>query len=120
MQLRKFIIIPAVAILIPIVVFVIISVNPVITVERENMFMPTDHKKLIQLALSDPRVKQAVGNKSYQVEFEYGSIIPNIGAPFTDSMIKFIFNNDSYTLVRENLSQNKVIDVKTGTEWKSE
>lgn len=119
MQLRwKFIILVPVA-MIPVAIFVIISVNPYMTVEHEDLFIPTDQKKLIQLALSDQRVKQDLANRPYRVYFDYGSVIPNIGSPFTDTVIKFVFNDNSYVLVRENLSQNKVINVQSGTDLKS-
>ncbi len=83
-------------------------------VEHENVFIPTDQKRLVELALSNQRVTQALGNRPYHVYFDYGAVIPNMGAPFTDTIIKFIFDNNSYVLVRENLSQNKIISVQLG------
>ncbi|MGI0087716.1 MAG: hypothetical protein ACREBI_07110 [Nitrosotalea sp.] len=119
MQLKLMIIIPIIAVLIPVAVFVIISANPFMSVEHENLFMPTDQEKLVQLALSDPRVKQAIGDRPYHAVFEYGSVVPNTSPPFTDSTIKFLFDDDSYVSVKENLYQNKVIDVQSGTNFKS-
>ncbi|MDE1765753.1 MAG: hypothetical protein KGI27_05665 [Thaumarchaeota archaeon] len=102
-------------VLITITVFMIISGNPFMTVGHGNMFVPTDQKKLIQLALSDQRVKQALDNRPYHIYFDYGGVIPNVGVPFTDTIIKFVFDDNSYVLVRENLFQNKVIDIQSGS-----
>ncbi len=110
MRLRLVLIIPAIAVLIPILVF---------TILYENSFMSIDHKQqLIQLALSDSRVKQALDDRPYHVYFGPDSLIPNIGPPFTDTIIRFVFDNGSYVLVRENFYLHKVIDVSLGTTWK--
>ena len=69
---------------------------------------------MIQLALSDSRVKQAINDRPYHVSFVY-SLVPNIGFPFTDSIVRFVFDNGTYVSVRENFYQHKVIEVSSGT-----
>lgn len=80
-----------------------------------NQNQEINHKQqLIQLALSDSRVKQALDDRPYHVYF-VDSLVPNIGFPFTDTVIRFVFDNGMYLSVRENFYQHKVIDINSGT-----
>ncbi|GEM_PF-5881988 len=108
MKLRYVLVIPASLAVILIGIFTILDENP---------FMPIDSKQqLVQLALSDQRVKQALSGRPYRVHF-VESLVPNVGPPFTDTIIRFYFNDDTYIQVRENIFQHKVIDVQNGTRF---
>ncbi len=107
MKIRLIVIISGV--LIPVLIFMFLYVNPFTTIDQKK-------QQLIQLALSDPRVRNTIDNKHYRVEF-IESMIPNFDPSGTDTILRFYFDDGNYIQVRENDFLRKVIDVQNGTKY---
>lgn len=106
MKIRYVIIIP---------VIVIVSIVSVITVINQNPFIPVNlNEQLVDLALSDSRVKHALDDKHYRFEI-VDLFIKNYDPHGTDIFVRFYFDDGSYIQVRENNFLHEVIDVQNGT-----
>lgn len=97
-------------VIIPVAIFVIIV--GIFTALNENPFIPLNMKEqLVRLALSDSRVRKVLDDQPYNMAFNDRYLSMN--GLNTDKMVRFVFNNGSYVLVRENPYLHQVISVIT-------
>lgn len=82
----------------------------IFTTLNENPFIPLNMKEqLVRLALSDSRVRKVLDDQPYNMAFNDRDV--SMDGLNVDKTVRFVFNNGSYVLVREDPYLHQVISV---------